>query len=84
MPKRMIDTAIDVMEHLKTAGVQSPAPITLVIRTIRTFAGGAEGTIKRYLDFLKFIEFIKDVGKDSDDCVMVELNWQKVDELCLG
>ena len=83
MPKRMIDTAIDVMEHLKSEGFEAQVPLCNIIRTLRTYAGGKDDTIKRYLDFLKFVGFIKEAASGEGGKVF-DINWRKVDELCLG
>lgn len=83
MPRRMVDSALDVLNVLKAKGVPEVFEYALVIRELRAHAGGAQITINRYKVFFEEMELLQFLPKEerADMTLPVRINWAKVEKM---
>ena len=82
MPKRTIDTALEVMAHLKSEGCGDVVAKDVVLRAVSLLASDDPRGRERYLSFLELHGILKPTGeKGSTGCPVYAIDWLKVEKL---
>lgn len=77
MPKRTIDSALDALEFLKQGGAGEKVPSPLLIKAIRLRCGARSDVVKRYLEFMKMMNFVIPAGEENG-VPMFRIDWEEI------
>lgn len=78
MPRRTIDSCLDIMEFVKARGFQSEIPIKDLRLAIEMTAGALPSSVARYLQMLKHFNFVEVVGEG-----IFKLNYDEAEKLMI-
>lgn len=87
MPRRMIDSAMKLLEYIRNNGIGKPAdeggkwliPNAALIKLIRTYIGAGAKLPYAYLDYMRELNFIEFAANDS-----FVINWAEVERVGYG